>query len=431
MRIAQEFLADCTILVLAVALLGTGATAQSVPSLPYWCHPNGMYYEANLATDSSNCGGCGLICPAGIPCKSGKCVDSVCSSAKRRLIKVNQNLSDKSAFHTIQAAVDAANPCDTIYVASGTYKENVKIDKSLTIGGAGESWTKVDGRQAGSVFEIGSTNHGIKVTLSDIKIQNGLNANNGGGILNGGTLMLWHCNITGNKAKEGGGAYNNEQGNLMVSNSTLSGNIATNCGGAIFNWANVTVTGASSKIIGNTATNSGGGIYNWGNIIVSGSSVSGNVASSGSGGGLLNWGDMTLTANSVISLNKARNGGGVSNAISGSSHGTLTMKDCTLIDNSASGASSSSGGGIFNMARATLDSCTIGSKYITRRNANIAAFGGGIYSFGSTAKLTVTHSTISWNRATVRGGGIYSQAAQLICDAKQVYSNSPDNIYQI
>jgi hypothetical protein len=201
MKIAYAILAAFTTLVLAVMLIGTDTIAQPV----IYCNLNGnYYYQANLATDSNNCGMCGLICPASTPCKAGKCVDSVCSSAKRRLIRVNQNLTDTNAFHTIKAAVNAANPCDTIYVSSGTYKENIKIDKSLAIKGSGEAQTKVDGGQAGCVFEIGSANPGIKVTLSEIRIQNGLTANNGGGILNSGTLTVSRCNITKNTAKEGG-----------------------------------------------------------------------------------------------------------------------------------------------------------------------------------------------------------------------------------
>ena len=116
-------------------------------------------------------------------------------------------------------------------MAPGTYKEHIKIDKSLVIKGSGETSTIVDGSKTGRVFEIGSTNRSITVTLSDIKIQKGLAVNNnGGGILNSATLMASRCNISRNGATEGGGIYNAPGGyTLMLSNSTIYENTAGNC----------------------------------------------------------------------------------------------------------------------------------------------------------------------------------------------------------
>jgi len=48
-------------------------------------------------------------------------------------------------FHTIQEAINAANPGDTIYVKAGTYYENVVVKKSISLIGENRETTIIDG----------------------------------------------------------------------------------------------------------------------------------------------------------------------------------------------------------------------------------------------------------------------------------------------
>jgi len=66
-------------------------------------------------------------------------------------------------YPTIQAAINAAKPGDTIYVESGIYYELIKVNKSVTIVGERQETTIIDGQQKGPILNI---------TASCVKIQN-------------------------------------------------------------------------------------------------------------------------------------------------------------------------------------------------------------------------------------------------------------------
>ena len=65
---------------------------------------------------------------------------------------------------------------DTITISPGIFNENLVIDKSLTLKGAGstESGTVVDGTKSGSVLTIGKIDPNIDVYLKDMLIRNGI-----------------------------------------------------------------------------------------------------------------------------------------------------------------------------------------------------------------------------------------------------------------
>jgi len=76
-------------------------------------------------------------------------------------------------YSTIQAAIDAADSGDTIFVYSGTYNENVEISKNLTISGQNKGDTIIDGGKSGHViFTYGNSNKIIKIQISGFTIRN-------------------------------------------------------------------------------------------------------------------------------------------------------------------------------------------------------------------------------------------------------------------
>jgi parallel beta-helix repeat protein len=96
---------------------------------------------------------------------------------------------------SIGAAVAAASPNDTIQVADGTYKEDVIIDKSLTLMGTNQRHTIIDAsRLANGIYIDGIDNPGLSnVVVSNFKVENA----NFEGILvaNASTVSIKHCLI--------------------------------------------------------------------------------------------------------------------------------------------------------------------------------------------------------------------------------------------
>ncbi len=87
-------------------------------------------------------------------------------------ITVNANLADDPSNHTwntIQEAIDDANETSVIYVHSGTYRENLAINKPLTLIGADNNSTIIDGGYEGDAVHIKANN----VRVSGFKIING------------------------------------------------------------------------------------------------------------------------------------------------------------------------------------------------------------------------------------------------------------------
>ena len=180
-----------------------------------------------------------------------------------------------SDFATIQAAINNVDWNGTVHVKEGTYKENLdlKDKKSLKILGAGAAVTTINGDGSTSVVTGNSMN-------SDSRIEGFTITSNvqttfpdfGGGInLENSATTIASCNITGNKAKYGGGIYLSsklaESLSPQIINSLVINNFADTLGGGIFFLEfGPSGTSLSPEVMNSTIADNeagdGGGIYN-------------------------------------------------------------------------------------------------------------------------------------------------------------------------
>jgi len=129
---------------------------------------------------------------------------------------------------TITSAINTVDNNGTVYIASGTYKENLNVYiKSVNLIGEDPETTIIDGQQKNGVlyFAGWDTIHYYAMIISGLTLTNG-KKDKGGGIYNdNGTIYLLNSKITGNIAtKEGGGIFNIVT--IYIDSSTeISGNI--------------------------------------------------------------------------------------------------------------------------------------------------------------------------------------------------------------
>ncbi|HEY89655.1 MAG TPA: hypothetical protein G4N98_07995, partial [Thermoflexia bacterium] len=177
-------------------------------------------------------------------------------------------------YATIQAAIDAASPGDTIHVRNETFNESLIITKSLTLLGGYEAGfgsriprSTYVGVVPGRVIDIQGV--GIEMTIDGFEIAKGSYAGNGGGIYVGveddSVIVINDNFIHNNKAIDGGGIYADvdNRSDLHITNNDVMTNTTTDDYAGIY--ANVylsgTLTISGNNINYNTSGDNYGGLY--------------------------------------------------------------------------------------------------------------------------------------------------------------------------
>lgn len=223
-------------------------------------------------------------------------------------------------YSTIQAAIDAADPGDTIEVADGTYTENVDVYKQVTI-------RSENGYSSTTVVAVNSDDDVFEVVADYVAIE-GFTCYGATGLMRAGIHLgkeVQHCTITYNRCGCDD-THRNHTGILVYStysyphrpsNNTLIGNICSANGFGIY----IGHIG-NNTLSGNTCSDNGCGIYV---SISDNNTLLGNSChwnSSGSGIKLANSNNNTLSGNSCT------NNGSEGINLSMSGNNTLSSNYC-------------------------------------------------------------------------------------------------------
>jgi len=176
-------------------------------------------------------------------------------------------------FHTIQEAINAANPEDTVYVKAGTYYENLVVNKTLSFIGEGSTGIATDVRGGIQVMVNGVTITGFAIRQSG---YSGVELwGSSGAVISGNNIMgnyygvvlyyssnnsIFNNNIESN-------VNNGVELNYSPNNSLSSNTIVNNGQGIRLSYS------SNNNISNNNMRNNGVGIELWES---SGNNMSGN-----------------------------------------------------------------------------------------------------------------------------------------------------------
>ncbi len=291
-------------------------------------------------------------------------------------------------------------------------------------------------------------------TISNSRFEYNAALRHGGGIYAKSSTLTVNASVLDSNAAQifpsgkGGGIYL-EDSDLNLDASVLMDNAADDHGGGLYGDSGSQARISGSTFTGNRVDDSGGGAYlNSGAPVISNSVFNGNESGLDGAGLFLNQTAGSISDTLFIRNRTERNGsgGGIVFLMAGTS-----VNKANVTENSAGVA----GGGIwtYNSASPVISDSIISfntagsdgagvmvTEFSTPTFVNsvfhnnfltgiLPGFGtGGGMAVYQSSPVTLTNCTLRYNAATVRGGGLYNEFADVTVKNSIVWGNTPDQI---
>lgn len=368
------------------------------------------------------------------------------------------------AYSSLSDAIFAASDGDTVIACDGEYNENLSIRNAITL----------QSRNGPDVTQITGTGTRMVISVQASFALEGFTVSGGDGYYGAGLDAYTHsagdvdvidCIFTGNSAWYGGAIIGPAGYDLLVEDSTISGNEALFGGGGVYLFSgelnNVTIEDNAAPQGGGLFVSSGSVVLDASTTITANAATGASSGPSLGGGILVDSGTLTMDTNTVVSSNTADYGAGAYlNDASTLSGGTLesnvatdygggvylgeydnTLDNAVVTDNTATygggtvmqgdgniiqdstiedNTASLYGGGVFVYES---DDVSIDSTVI---DSNLSAYGGGLLMLDS--NLDANNSQFTNNDATTSAGGIYLSQESLRLATCDIEGNSSASV---
>jgi parallel beta-helix repeat protein len=422
-----------TIVAAAAALAGSALAAggEARRGRPYLEGPCGNgSRKANICKKDSDCctnicnlktgktnkdkqGRCRCIRKGGA-CKANRnccgemtCTGKICGGGPGPTPEVCDVCASGCAYTRVDDAIADATSGAVISIDTGTYDEDLTIDKTLTLKNCNRSAVTLRNATAGVrtiLFPDPAIDPAITLTIDSLTITSSSGTGNVGGGIEGfanlvlmGTATVTDCLTDA----DGGGVHIGDGSTVfavtMNDSAQIVSNTAAGEGGGIFidSYSALTMNG-SSAIVSNTAAGEGGGAY-------------------------IYWGSkMTMNGTATVSTNQSAEGGGIYLYGGGNESIPLTMNDSASVSGNTA---TSSGGGVYQGDDEEV--LLTGQSTIA---SNTAAYGGGIFAGGGGTVTIQGSASIQGNNATRDGGGINTLGPVTMSDSSSLSGNTAGGI---